>query len=132
MEQVIVSELKKEFSPEFINRIDDLIIFNSLGHEELRQICRLLLDDVNAALANKGFRVTMDDAALDWLLERAAEESSSGARPLRRAIQRHVEDELSEYLIRHKNQLPERIDFTVEDGIIVLKAPEDEVQPALS
>jgi ATP-dependent Clp protease ATP-binding subunit ClpC len=132
MEHVIITELKREFSPEFINRVDDVIIFNPLGDEELREICRLLIDDVNTALASKGLRVTMDDEAIAWLLARAAEESSSGARPLRRAIQRFVEDEVSEFLIRNKDQVPERLDFTVQDGVIVLMTPEGRGQPALN
>jgi ATP-dependent Clp protease ATP-binding subunit ClpC len=132
MEQVIITELKREFSPEFINRIDDVIIFNPLGDAELQQICRLLVDDVNAALAGKGLRVTLDDDAIGWLLGRAAEEASSGARPLRRAIQRFIEDEVSEFLIRNKDAVPERIDFTVQDGVIVLMTPEGRSQPALN
>jgi ATP-dependent Clp protease ATP-binding subunit ClpC len=101
-EAMINQELKKEFSPEFINRIDDIIIFNPLTQFELRQICRLLVDDVNLALIQKGVQIAIDDSVIDWLLSRAEEESNSGARPLRRAIQRYIEDELSEFLIRHK------------------------------
>ena len=132
VEQVIVTELQREFSPEFINRIDDVIIFNPLGQDELRRICRLLVDDVNTALIHKGIEIRVDDAAIDWLLGRAAEESSSGARPLRRAIQRYIEDELSEFLIRHKEQGPHRVDFTVQGEIVVLLEPEDHPEPALN
>jgi ATP-dependent Clp protease ATP-binding subunit ClpC len=123
IEQMIHQELKKEFSPEFINRIDDIIIFNPLTKIELRQICRLLIDDVNLAIAQKGVQITVDDAAVDWLLVRAEEESNSGARPLRRAIQRNIEDELSEFMIRHKDTTPDRIDFVLHDNQIVLIAP---------
>ena len=112
-EAMINQELKKEFSPEFINRIDDIIIFNPLTQVELRQICRLLVDDVNIALVPKGVQIAIDDSVIDWLLRRAEEESNSGARPLRRAIQRYIEDELSEFLIRHKDGVPEWIDFTM-------------------
>ena len=125
-EALIHQELKKEFSPEFINRIDDIIIFNPLTQPELRQICRLLVDDVNIALAPKNVRIAIDDSVVDWLLKRAEEESNSGARPLRRAIQRYIEDELSEYMIRQKDFVPERIDFTMNGGEIVLvAAPKD-------
>jgi ATP-dependent Clp protease ATP-binding subunit ClpC len=119
-ELMIHTELKREFSPEFINRIDDIIIFNPLANEELRKICYLLVDDVNRALAQKNVRVSIDDSVADWLLLRAQEESNSGARPLRRAIQRYIEDELSEFMIRQKEQVPEQIDFTVQGGEIVL------------
>ncbi|HUP50115.1 MAG TPA: ATP-dependent Clp protease ATP-binding subunit [Thermoanaerobaculia bacterium] len=127
-EQMINQELKKEFSPEFINRIDDIIIFNPLSQAELRQICRLLIDDVNQALVHKNVQIAIDDSVVDWLLKRAEAEANSGARPLRRAIQRHIEDELSEYMIRQKENVPERIDFTMQDGQVVLvSAPKEDV-----
>jgi ATP-dependent Clp protease ATP-binding subunit ClpC len=119
-ETMIHQELKKEFSPEFINRIDDIIIFNPLSQVELRQICRLLVDDVNIALVQKGVQIAIDDSVIDWLLRRAEEESNSGARPLRRAIQRYIEDELSEFLIRHKDSVPEWIDFTMNANEVLL------------
>jgi ATP-dependent Clp protease ATP-binding subunit ClpC len=119
-EAMIHQELKKEFSPEFINRIDDIIIFNPLTHIELREICRLLVDDVNLALVQKGVQIAIDDSVIDWLLRRAEEESNSGARPLRRAIQRYIEDELSEFLIRHKETVPEWIDFTMNGNEVLL------------
>ena len=119
-EAMIHQELKKEFSPEFINRIDDIIIFNPLTQNELRAICRLLVDDVNLALVQKGVQIAIDDSVIDWLLRRAEEESNSGARPLRRAIQRYIEDELSEFLIRHKESMPEWIDFTMNANEVLL------------
>jgi ATP-dependent Clp protease ATP-binding subunit ClpC len=119
-EAMIHQELKKEFSPEFINRIDDIIIFNPLTQNELRAICRLLVDDVNLALVQKGVQIAIDDSVIDWLLSRAEEESNSGARPLRRAIQRYIEDELSEFLIRHKESMPEWIDFTMNANEVLL------------
>src|SRR5881296_3262441 len=125
-EQMIHQELKKEFSPEFINRIDDIIIFNPLSQPELRQICRLLVDDVNLALIHRNLKIAVDDTVVDWLLKKAEEESNSGARPLRRAIQRHIEDELSEYMIRHKDNVPERIDFTMNgEEVVLMAAPKD-------
>ncbi|HEY6843653.1 MAG TPA: ATP-dependent Clp protease ATP-binding subunit, partial [Thermoanaerobaculia bacterium] len=121
-EQMINQELKKEFSPEFINRIDDIIIFNPLTQAELRQICRLLVDDVNQALIHRNVQISIDDSVVDWLLKKADEESNSGARPLRRAIQRYIEDELSEFMIRHKDNTPERIEFTMNGEEVVLMA----------
>jgi len=126
-ELMINQELKKEFSPEFINRIDDIIIFNPLTELELRQICRLLVDDVNQALIHKNVQLTIDDSVVAWLLKRAQDEANSGARPLRRAIQRYIEDELSEFMIRHKDSMPERIDFTMngEEVLLVPVTKED-------
>src|SRR5437867_10337431 len=125
-EQMIHQELKREFSPEFINRIDDIIIFNPLSQPELRQICRLLVDDVNQALIYRNVQIADYDTVVDCLLKKAEEESHSDARPLRRAIQRHIEDELSEYMIRHKDNVPERIDFTMNgEEVVLMAAPKD-------
>ncbi|HEY2091514.1 MAG TPA: ATP-dependent Clp protease ATP-binding subunit [Thermoanaerobaculia bacterium] len=119
-EHYIHTELKREFSPEFINRIDDIIIFNPLSEIELRRICLLLIDDVNLALVNKNVKIAVDDSVVMWLLKKASEEANSGARPLRRAIQRYVEDELSEYMIRQKETVPEQIDFTMAGDEVLL------------
>jgi ATP-dependent Clp protease ATP-binding subunit ClpC len=129
-EQMIGQELKKEFSPEFINRIDDIIIFNPLTQTELRQICRLLIDDVNQALTHRNVQISVDDSVVDWLLRKSEEEANSGARPIRRAIQRHIEDELSEFMIRHKDNVPERIDFTMngEEVLLMPRAIEELTQ----
>jgi ATP-dependent Clp protease ATP-binding subunit ClpC len=119
-EQMIHQELKKEFSPEFINRIDDIIIFNPLTRIELRQICQLLVDDVNIALIHHNVQIGVDESVIDWLLKKAEEEANSGARPLRRSIQRYIEDELSEFMIHHKDSVPERIDFTMSGDEVLL------------
>src|SRR5687767_12619397 len=126
-EQLIHTELKREFSPEFINRIDEVIIFNPLTETELRAICRLLIDDVNHALVHKNVQITVDDSVVRWLLAKAGEETNSGARPLRRAIQRHIEDELSEFMIRNKDNVPEHIDFTMNgDEVVLVPRPVEE------
>ena len=121
-EQLITTELKREFSPEFINRIDEVIIFNPLTDNELRAICLLLIDDVNNALVHKNVQIAVDDSVITWLMEKAKEETNSGARPLRRAIQRHIEDELSEFMIRNKD-VPDRVEFTMQGGHVVLVQP---------
>jgi ATP-dependent Clp protease ATP-binding subunit ClpC len=127
IELLIQAELKREFSPEFINRIDDVIIFNPLTDTELREIALLLVEDVNLALAHKGVTIGVDAPAIEWLIGRAREESNSGARPLRRAIQRFIEDELSEFLIRHKDEGIERVDFVLEDDRISIASPSADI-----
>jgi ATP-dependent Clp protease ATP-binding subunit ClpC len=129
-EQLIHTELKREFSPEFNNRIDEVIIFNPLTDAELRAICQLLIDDVNIAILPKNVQITVDDSVVVWLLSKSREESNSGARPLRRAIQRYIEDELSEYMIRHKDTVPERIDFTMAgDEVLLVPRVEETLMP---
>ncbi|HEX9163741.1 MAG TPA: ATP-dependent Clp protease ATP-binding subunit, partial [Thermoanaerobaculia bacterium] len=126
-EAMIHTELKKEFSPEFINRIDDVIVFNPLTQTELRQICRLLIDDVNHAIVQKNVRISIDDSVVDWLLKRAEEEANSGARPLRRAISRYIEDELSEFMIRQGENVPEKVEFTMHgEEVVLVASPKDD------
>src|SRR5438309_1700593 len=98
IEDLVLKELKRDFSPEFINRIDETIVFHPLGREELTKICRLLIDDVNTTLAPKGAALDVDDAAVEWLLSQSGDDPNMGARPLRRAIQKYIEDPVSELL----------------------------------
>jgi ATP-dependent Clp protease ATP-binding subunit ClpC len=105
VEEMVLKELRREFSPEFINRVDDPIVFNPLGEEVLRGICRLLLDDVAETLRHRGLSLVADQNAVDWLLRTSGHDPHSGARPLRRTIQRHVEDAVSELLIASREPL---------------------------
>nr|HRC84174.1 AAA family ATPase [Thermoanaerobaculia bacterium] len=116
MEEEILGELRRSFSPELINRIDEIIVFNPLGENELRAIVDILLADVNETLAGRGLRVELSDAARLWLLEEAGVEPGTGARPLRRTIQRYIQDAVSEILIEHREEPLELIEVTLEDG----------------
>ncbi len=112
VEEMVLKELRREFSPEFTNRVDEVIVFNPLTTENLRAICRLLLDDVAGTLRHRGLELVADEAAVDWLLAASGQDVHSGARPLRRTIQRHVEDAVSELLIGAREQ-PECLEVTV-------------------
>jgi ATP-dependent Clp protease ATP-binding subunit ClpC len=117
----VLKELKRDFSPEFINRIDETIVFHPLGREELTRICRLLIDDVNTTLAPKGAALDVDDAAVEWLLAQSGDDPNMGARPLRRAIQKYVEDPVSEFLIQSRDERVEAIEIRLgPEGLTVL------------
>ncbi|RMH20996.1 MAG: ATP-dependent Clp protease ATP-binding subunit [Acidobacteria bacterium] len=122
LEEEILAALRKTFSPEFINRVDEVIVFNPLGREELRAIVDILLHDVNQTLAERALTVTLSDEAKDWLLDRAGLDPSTGARPLRRTIQRYVQDAVSELLIQHHDTSIESIHVRVEDDELKLDA----------
>jgi len=100
IEEEILSELRRSFSPEFINRVDEVIVFHPLGAAELERIVDIQLDEVNETLAQRKLRVDLTAAAKRWLLDRAGLDPSTGARPLRRTIQRYVQDAISDLLIR--------------------------------
>ncbi len=99
LEEEILAELRRSFSPEFINRLDEVIVFNPLGSEELHAIVDILLDEINVTLLERGLTVAVDAEAKSWLLGEAGLDPSTGARPLRRTIQRHIQDPISEILI---------------------------------
>src|SRR5687767_4959829 len=121
IEDLVLKELKRDFSPEFINRIDETIVFHPLGREELTKICRLLIDDVNSTLAPKGAVIDIDDASVEWLLEQSGDDPNMGARPLRRAIQKYVEDPVSELLIANRDERVEGIEVRLGPaGLTVL------------
>ncbi len=124
LEQEILASLRKTFSPEFINRVDEVIVFNPLGKEELRAIVDILLLDVNLTLQERGLAVEVSDEAKEWLLERAGVDPSTGARPLRRSIQRHVQDAVSEVLISRHGEATELIHITVADDELELEPRE--------
>ncbi len=96
----VLGEVKRTFNPEFINRIDELIVFEPLSDDDLRRIMGLLVADLNRHLVNRKLSITLTPEAVDWIIDVTCRDRTYGARPLRRAIQRYIEDPLSEELIR--------------------------------
>ena len=96
---VIEKALKKSFAPEFLNRIDDIIYFNSLQREDIHKIIDIELKDLFKRIRTMGYDITIDDSAKDFLLKKGWD-SQFGARPLKRAIQRYIEDDLAEEIIK--------------------------------
>jgi ATP-dependent Clp protease ATP-binding subunit ClpC len=127
IEEEILAELRRTFSPEFINRIDEVIVFNPLGERDLRAIVDILLADVNLTLSERGLRLEVSEPAKEWLLAKAGVEPSTGARPLRRTIQRHIQDSVSEILINQHGETIERIDVDLEGGELTFQAGAQEI-----
>ncbi|PYO57336.1 MAG: ATP-dependent Clp protease ATP-binding subunit ClpC, partial [Candidatus Rokuibacteriota bacterium] len=99
MKDRILEELRRAFRPEFINRVDDIIVFHALSKENITAIVRLMIARINQQLTDKGLRVEPSEAALE-LLVRKGFDTTYGARQLRRTIQKHVEDPLAEAIVR--------------------------------
>ena len=97
----IMDSLKDVFRPEFLNRVDEIVTFDSLTNEQLLQIVDLMLNDTVKALSDKDIKMNMTKSAKNYILEKGTD-IKFGARPLRRAIQRYVEDELSEMILRQQ------------------------------
>ncbi|MGB8706652.1 MAG: ATP-dependent Clp protease ATP-binding subunit [Dehalococcoidia bacterium] len=99
MKEKVLSELKTTFLPEFLNRIDEVVVFHALSKEQIRQIVDLMLGQVAKSLGEKNMKLEITDATRDFLCEKGYD-PTFGARPLRRVIQNEVEDKLSEALLR--------------------------------
>jgi ATP-dependent Clp protease ATP-binding subunit ClpC len=100
VQDMVLGEVRRTFNPEFINRVDELIVFEALTDDDLRKILELLVDQLNANLLDRKMKVVLSPEVSDWIIDVTCKDRSYGARPLRRAIQRYVEDPLAEELIR--------------------------------
>ena len=100
IEDLVKNEVRRTFNPEFLNRLDEIILFNALSEQDLIQILELMVSQLNQNLAQKSITVTVTDEAKRWILNQTLTDRSYGARPLRRALQKYIEDPLSEALIQ--------------------------------
>ena len=134
MKKELLAQLKKAFRPEFLNRIDDTIVFTRLQKDEIRQIAARLMDQVVERLRPAGLEASYDDALLDHLAE-SGFDPDYGARPLRRAIQSQIEDLAAMELLEGHVKKGEHVLFTLRDGEVLLEKAEDRepaFAPALS
>ena len=121
MKDVISEELKAAFKPEFLNRIDEIIIFHKLSREDAGQVCDLFLRLLSDRLLKRDIQLTVSPAAREKLLEEGYDEVY-GARPLRRVIQRRIEDALSEKILEGEVSPGQKIIADVVGGKIVFRA----------
>ena len=115
MKGKVDEELKRHFKPEFLNRVDDVIVFPQLNKQELRQIVGLFTKRLSERLLDRDMTVELTDAAKDKLIE-IGFDPTLGARPLRRAMQREVEDQLSERILHGELNPGDHVKVDVEDG----------------
>jgi ATP-dependent Clp protease ATP-binding subunit ClpC len=121
MKETVLAELKKTFNPEFMNRIDEVIVFHPLSKEHMRKIVDLMLQRLQVQLDEKRITLMMSDDAKEFIIDKGYD-PQFGARPLRRAIQRYVEDLLAEEMLR--GGLTEGSTVRVKAGVDVLTAEE--------
>jgi ATP-dependent Clp protease ATP-binding subunit ClpC len=101
MKNRIMGELKKVFRPEFLNRIDEVIVFHKLTRDEIKEIVDLLLGRIRETMADRELQLELSEGAKDLLVEKGWD-PAMGARPLRRAIQRYIEDPLADFVLREQ------------------------------
>jgi ATP-dependent Clp protease ATP-binding subunit ClpC len=130
IEDLVMSEVKRLFNPEFLNRLDEVIVFNALSDDDLLQIIELLVGNINQNLVPKNISITLTSEAAHWILEKTCTDRSYGARPLRRALQRYVEDPLSEALIQGEIQPPAVLEVIVENEVLYYRSVNDKLVAA--
>jgi ATP-dependent Clp protease ATP-binding subunit ClpC len=117
-DDLVMVEVKKIFNPEFLNRLDEVIVFNSLSDADLTGIIDLLVGQINETLVHRQVQIALTPEARQWILEKTCADRSYGARPLRRALQKYVEDPLSEALIQGGLQRPATLEvYLSTDGL---------------
>ncbi|MGO8813238.1 MAG: ATP-dependent Clp protease ATP-binding subunit [Terriglobia bacterium] len=126
-EELVMSEVKRLFNPEFLNRLDEIIVFNALTDGDLIQILELLVGQMNQNLAQKNISLTLSPEAGRWILEKTCVDRSYGARPLRRALQKYVEDPLSEALIQGEIHPPAVLEVIVENEALYYRSVNDKL-----
>ena len=115
----VMEELKKMFRPEFLNRVDDIIVFSRLSEEEIKEIARVMLKSLVKRLEQSDIKAEFDDSAVS-LLAKEGFDPVYGARPLRRAIQNKVEDLFAEEMLDMKISKGDSVMVSAEDGKIVI------------
>ncbi|PZH13125.1 AAA family ATPase, partial [Streptomyces sp. NTH33] len=125
----VLRPLREHFRPEFLNRIDEIVVFRQLTGEQLRQITDLLLEKTRRLLHAQGVAVEFTDAAVDWLAQRGYQ-PEYGARPLRRTIQREVDNHLSRLLLDGRVREGSRVTVGVADGRLTFGTQGQEPAPA--
>src|SRR5918999_1770661 len=128
MEEMVMSSVRQTFNPEFINRLDEIIVFDELGDVELLDVLQLQVDQINRTMTNHGFIVRLADDAKRWILDKTCADRSYGARPLRRALQKYVEDPLSEALIQGTLPRPSELEVYLGDTGLFVRPVRDEVE----
>jgi len=112
MKDKVAQEIERAFNPEFLNRVDDTIVFHPLSMKDISEIIHILMEDVRARLAEEEITLRFTDAAIDYLVDEGYDEKF-GARPLKRAIQRHLEDPLSEKILQAEFSAGDEIEVDV-------------------
>ncbi len=127
MRDKILEETKRVFKPEFLNRLDEIIVFHSLGRAELLRIVDLEVDKVLARIKAKEVHIDLKQNAKEFLIDKGYD-PQYGARPMRRAVERFLEDPLAEELLRGNVKPGDRVEVIAAEGKLSFQVPESQAQ----
>lgn len=125
-----ISELKRIFNPEFLNRVDDIVVFSTLTHKEVSNILDIQIEELSQRLSEQAVGITVRNAAREYLVEHGYE-PAFGARPMRRLIQREIEDPLSLLIISGKVKNGDKVTIDFSGGKIALRVKKRELAPVV-
>ncbi len=128
MKEMIVAEVERHFRPEFLNRIDELVVFNQLTRDDMSRIVQIELRKVDERLKEKQLELNVDEDVMQFMIDKSFHEDF-GARPLKRAIERYLEDPLSEEILRGNLDGPHMIRARMQDGEIAFDMAEKPPEP---
>jgi ATP-dependent Clp protease ATP-binding subunit ClpC len=123
-QEVLKKEMKKFFAPEFLNRIDDVVIFNSLDKEHIDVITKLEIDKLLKRVSEKYYHFTYDQDLIDYISKVGFDETF-GARPIKRAIQNNIEDLISEKILMMEIEEHKEYVLNIENDVVVLSNKEE-------
>ena len=127
MKEREMSALRRTLKPEFINRVDDIIVFRSFEKKDMYDIAKLMANSLEKRLQERGIFVTIDDDALNLVIEKGFN-LEYGARPLRRALQSMVEDELATKMLQNEFGIGDKVNITAKDDKLVFTKVEEEAK----
>ncbi|MCB9877587.1 MAG: ATP-dependent Clp protease ATP-binding subunit [Planctomycetes bacterium] len=128
MREMIMGEVERHFRPEFINRLDEVVIFNQLTRDDMQRIVENELVKVNGRMQQKGHDLIISQPVIDWLIQKSFHEDF-GARPLKRGIEKHLEDPLSEQILKGRLETPYSITANMDGDEVVFEMVERKDAP---
>jgi len=120
LENLVMAELKQAFKPEFLNRLDDVVIFNALGADEIKGIVSIFFEEIRNKVKERDIELVLSDEAVEYIAE-AGFDPVYGARPLKRALFEIVEDRLADLILDGTVTEGSKVEFTVENGEVAVK-----------
>jgi ATP-dependent Clp protease ATP-binding subunit ClpC len=120
--ELVDRELKRHFPPEFVNRLDEVIVFDALGEDSMLEVARLLLEETATVLGKKNVSIEFSPEVASWLMDKCGIDPQAGARPLRRLVKLWVEDAVADYLIQHRDAEGAELRMWVEEELPVVAA----------
>ncbi|HTZ19176.1 MAG TPA: ATP-dependent Clp protease ATP-binding subunit, partial [Dissulfurispiraceae bacterium] len=131
MKDNVLSELKKTFNPEFLNRVDEIVVFHTLEKEHLLSIIDLLIEETNRKLIEYSLTINVSAEVKDWLLNKYYQ-PAYGARPMRRAVYKEIEDQLSEELLKGRFKNTEIVNVQLHEGVVQFSEAHEAVLAAIN